>query len=304
MAYQHIDNLYRSQEILMLVECFALEKIHGTSAHISYKTDKNIGLFAGGADHSTFSAIFDMEKLEARFKDMALPPNRSVHIYGEAYGGKMQGMSALYGPNLRFVAFEVKIGDTWLNVLKAEAFTLALGLEFVHYVRIPCTMEAIDAQRDADSVQAIRNGMGEGHHREGIVLRPIEEVTLNNGKRIVAKHKRDEFRETTMPRKVVSPERLQVIAEAKAIATEWVTMMRLYHVLDKAQIEVKLENTGAVIKIMTEDILREAEGEIVDSPDARKHIGRETALMFKEHIRHEAINKAEIIPDDTPIATA
>ncbi len=36
MSYLHIDNLYRSQDILLFRECYALEKIHGTSAHVAY----------------------------------------------------------------------------------------------------------------------------------------------------------------------------------------------------------------------------------------------------------------------------
>jgi len=285
MAYLHIDNLYKNQQILMQKECYAMEKLHGTSAHISYKTDKNIGLFAGGSDHKTFCTLFDEEGLKSRFKAMALPPNKSVHVYGEAYGGKLQGMRETYGDNLKFGVFEVKIADLWLNVPKAEAFAKELGLEFVHYKRIPCTLEAIDAERDADSVQAIRNGKGEGHMREGIVLRPLEEITLNNGERVIAKHKRDEFRETSTPRKVISPEKIKMIEDAKAIANEWVTHERLMHVLNRGELEAKIENTGKVIGLMIEDVMREAKGEIKESPDANKQIGRLTALMFKDYLK-------------------
>jgi len=284
MAYLHIDNLYKDQQILMYKECYAMEKIHGTSAHISYKTDKNIGLFAGGSNYQTFCTLFDEEDLKKRFKDMALPKGKSVHVYGEAYGGKLQGMRKTYGDSLMFISFEVKIGDLWLSVPKAEAFTKELGLEFVHYKKVPCTLEALDAERDADSVQAIRNGVGVGHMREGIVIRPLEEVTLNNGSRVISKHKRDEFRETSTPRKVISPEKIKMIEDAKAIANEWVTYERLKHVLDG--VEVKIENTGKVIELMIEDVMREAKGEIKESPDANKQIGRLTALMFKEHLKN------------------
>ena len=182
------------------------------------------------------------------------------------------------------MAFEVKIGDTWLNVPNAEDFCNKLGIEFVHYRRIPTTMEAIDAERDAPSEQAIRNGMG-SHMREGIVLRPIEEITLNSGERVVAKHKRDEFRETNTPRKVISPEKIKMIEDAKAIANEWVTHERLMHILGRGELEAKIENTGKVIGLMIEDVMREAKGEIKESPDANKQIGRLTALMFKEHLK-------------------
>jgi hypothetical protein len=294
MAYQNIDNLYKAQEILMLKECYALEKIHGTSAHISYKHER-IGFFSGGSKYEDFVKLFDADALKAKLDEKGIPPDKSVHIYGEAYGGKQQGMRDTYGNESRFVAFEVKIGDTWLNVPKAHAFVESLGLEFVYYEKIPTTLEAIDAQRDAASVQAQRNGVGvrksgdivfveEEKMREGIVLRPLEEFTLNNGKRLIAKHKRDEFRETKTPRQV-SPEQLKILENAKAIADEWVTHERLNHILNRGEIEPVIENTGKIIALVIEDIIREASGEIVDSPEARKQISRATALIFKERLR-------------------
>lgn len=120
-------------------------------------------------------------------------------------------------------------------------------------------------------------------------------MVLNSGKRVIAKHKRDEFRETKTPREV-SPEELKRIEEAKAIANEWVTRERLNHILNRGEVEAKIENTGKVISLMTEDILREAEGEIIDSPDARKHIGRETALLFKEYLTVE--NALEVMENE------
>ena len=39
MGYRHIENLYRprAQTILLFRECYALEKIHGTSAHVAWR---------------------------------------------------------------------------------------------------------------------------------------------------------------------------------------------------------------------------------------------------------------------------
>ena len=36
MSYMHIDNLYKNQDILLFKECYALEKIHGTSAGLEF----------------------------------------------------------------------------------------------------------------------------------------------------------------------------------------------------------------------------------------------------------------------------
>jgi len=126
--------------------------------------------------------------------------------------------------------------------------------------------------------------MGLGHHREGIVLRPLEEYTDNNGKRLICKHKRDEFRETTQPRPIMDPAKLKILSEAKAIADEWVTIERLNHLLTSGEIETKIENTGEVIKKMIDDILKEGSGEIIDSKEARTQIGKNTAILFKQYI--------------------
>ena len=281
MAYQHIDNLYKNQDILLFKECYAMEKIHGTSAHLSYNKGE-VKFFAGGGNYDNFVALFNIEDLKKRFEEVIIS-NETVVVYGESYGGKQQGMSAVYGKEGKFVAFEVKIGDAWLNVPKAEQIALGVGLEFVHYNRISTKMSAIDAERDALSVQAKRNGIGE-HPREGIVLRPIEEVIKNNGNRIIAKHKTDAYSEIKTPRDV-SPEKLRVIAEARAIADEWVTLMRLEHIISGSGLELSMGNIGKVIPLMIEDIIREAEGEIVDSSAARREIGRQTALLIKQLLK-------------------
>ena len=51
MGYRHIDNLYKDDRIFSFDECYALEKIHGTSAHVHYKADQTDGsliFFSGG----------------------------------------------------------------------------------------------------------------------------------------------------------------------------------------------------------------------------------------------------------------
>src|SRR3990167_1592959 len=104
MGYMHIENLYKNQEILMFKQCYAMEKIHGTSAHIAYK-DGNVTYFSGGEKHSNFITLFDNNFLLEKFKESGVGDKV---IYGEAYGGKCQGMSATYDKELRFVAFDVK----------------------------------------------------------------------------------------------------------------------------------------------------------------------------------------------------
>jgi len=280
MGYLHIDNLYKNTEILLFKECYAMEKIHGSSAHLQWKDNKII-FFSGGEKHETFKKIFDEEFLEIKFKELF--ENINVTIFGEVYGGKCQGMSETYGKEMKFIVFDVKVGDNWLDVPNAENVAKKFNLEFVDYVKVKTDLKLLNAERDKDSTQAIRNGCGEGKLREGVVLRPLIEVTKNNGSRIIVKHKRDEFLETKTKREV-NPEQLKILEDAKAIAEEWVTPMRLNHVLDKLGNPTEIEKTGIVIKAMIEDVTREAKGEIKESKQSMQFIGKKTAELYKGRI--------------------
>ncbi len=304
MAYLHIPNLYKDPRILMMRECFALEKLHGTSSHISFRVDRTIGngmdndnfnvsedkflrFFSGGCKHETFRALFPEDKwwvdyfIEHDFDD--------ITIYGESYGGKCQGMSKTYGDKLRFIAFEVKIGNSWLSVPNAWEVATKAGLEFVPFKKIKCTVKALDRERDRDSVVAVRRGCGK-QKREGIVIRPLEELTFNNDARMIVKHKGEEFQERKKQPKV-SPDTLKVMKEADKVADEWVTRMRLNHVLDKLRYlgerDIGMEVTGVVIKAMIEDIKREAKDEIVENKKVWTAIGRNTAKMFKKYLQEK-----------------
>jgi hypothetical protein len=299
MGYLHIENLYKIQDILLFRECYALEKIHGTSAHIGW--DGNQLRFFTGDSHANFIKLFDAPALMTKLAENGLGIGRKCVIYGEHYGGSIQGMSDTYGKDQKFIVFDVQIDDLWLNVEKAHGFAQGMGLEFVHYCKIPTTIEAIDAERDAPSVQAIRNGIStivnllgpveNPKKREGVVLRPLIELRKNNDDRIIAKHRNDEFRETKSPRVIDDPAKLKVLTEADEIAEEYVTAMRLRHVLDKLPGHC-IERMPEIIKAMIEDVEREAAGEIVSNNFVRKAIGKKTALTYKDYLKCAMHQKA------------
>lgn len=287
MGYLHITNLYRpeAQDILLYKEVYALEKLHGTSTHIGWK-DNQIRFFSGGIKHENFIKLFNEADLITKFKSIGLP---EVIVYGEGYGGKEQGMRATYGDNLKFIAFDVKVGDKWLTVPEAEDFVVnKLGLEFVYYEKVSTKLSDLDAQRDAPSVQAKRNGILEPKMREGIVIRPLIELNDSRGNRVIVKHKRDEFKETKTPR-VVNPEDLKVLVGANKIAEEWVTPMRLEHILGKME-SYDITKMPEIIKAMLEDVYREGAGEFIDSKDVRKSIGSMTVKLFKIKLQQNLID--------------
>lgn len=285
MGYLHIPNLYKSQEILLFKEAYALEKIHGTSAHIGWNAEKKqMHFFSGGENHDNFVALFDADFLRKKFEE-TFPDTKAV-IYGEAYGGKQQGMSKTYGKELKFIGFDVKVGDVWLNVPNAHDVCTQFGLDFVPFAQITTDLETLNQYRDAPSVQAYRNGMGNDKQREGVVLRPLVEMRTNNGERVICKYKPEEFGETKTKREV-SPEQLKVLEDAKEIAEEWVTNMRLEHVLQKFPEDVNMEAMGDIIKAMIEDVYREGRDEIVESKEVGKAIGKKTVQLFKQKLQNK-----------------
>jgi hypothetical protein len=225
--------------------------------------------------------MLSLEALTAKVREIF--GEKEVTVFGEAYGGSCQGMKATYGELLRFVAFDVCVDGTWLNVPRAVEVTEALGVPFVAFEEVEATVEALDRERDRPSRQARRNGIEGDKPSEGIVIRPPFEVTNNAGERVIAKHKRPEFseRQSNPP---VSEEALRVYTEAQKIADEWVTEMRLTHVLDKLGNPCEMSDTPKVIEAMVEDVAREASGEIVDTKESRKAIGAKAAKLFKARV--------------------
>lgn len=294
MGYQHIPNLYKEQAILAQSEVYALEKIHGTSAHVKFvRTGPDhidVHFFSGGEKHENFIKLFDAEQLASRIHECIF---NELVVWGEAYGGKCQGMSATYGPALKFVAFEVSVDGVFCDIPEAQMIVKDLGLEFVYYSRIPTTLTAIDAERDAPSVQAARNGITEPKLREGVVLFPLKQQVDHRGNRLFAKHKRDEFRETKTPR--VPTEVPVEIVNAQKAAHEFVTEMRLSHVLDKLP-GFDIKQMPVLLNAMIEDVLREGAGEVVDCPALRKEISRRTAVMYKERLKKSLVKGEAGIP--------
>lgn len=282
MGYLSIENLYRSkaQEILLFKELYALEKVHGTSANISWKEGK-VSYFPGGESLSKFKSLFDEERLVKHFTELG---HEEVTIYGEAYGGSCQKMSYMYGPELRFIVFDVMINGIWLDVPNMDEVACKFGQEVVPWRKITCDIAVVDAERDLPSSVAKMRGFTEPHIQEGIVLRPLVEMFNRYGERMIVKHKHEKFGERKTPQKVEDPSKLKVLTEATAIAEEWVTEMRLEHVLQKLPQGIGLESMQRVLQAMVEDVLKESTGEIVDSKEARNAINKKTVELFKKKV--------------------
>lgn len=287
MSYMHLENLYKNQDILLFKECYALEKVHGSSANITWDAG-HLSFDSGGTSQVRFEKLFDHAKLREIFTTLG---HEKAVIYGEVHGGSVQRMKSVYGLEYGFIVFDVQLSGMYLSVPDMVEIAQLFGLEVVPFSKIPTTIEAIDAERDKPSEVAVRRGLGV-QKREGVVLRPLIEVTKNNGGRVMAKHKNEKYEERMTPQKVEDPARLAILEAANAIAEEWVTPMRLNHVLAKTP-ATDMKDVPVLIKAMVEDVYREAKGEIVESREAVTAIGRKAVELFKAHLQETLHQKAE-----------
>ena len=298
MGYMKIVNIYKCKEIFTFKEICAMEKIHGTSTNVSL-SDGTLKFYCGGETQKTFEPLFDkdflLEELTAILKENNW---QNIKIHGEAYGAKQQAMFKTYGPKLKFIVFDIRVDcglptNKFLDVLDAEKLTGRLKLEFVPYVIGPCTVEFVDEQCGLDSVQAVRNGCGEGKIREGIVCRPLVESVLSNGDRAICKHINGPYRET-MNKRPIGPivEKLKIFTEAEEIANEWVTENRLNHVSskflhDKENKLIEKSDIGKLIDNMIADIKLEAGDEIVWSSEVIRVVRQKSGALIGAFVRKQ-----------------
>lgn len=284
MGYAKISNLYKRPDFMdMFRKVWVLEKIHGTSTHIRFKGEE-FNIFSGGADKSSFAMLFDRDALMGIYNNSSLA-GKDVTLYGEGYGGKLQGMSETYGKQLRFIVFDVLVEDKWLEVTDAKQVAERFGQEFVWHKLVDNTIEELNRYRDQPSELAKIRGCGNDKKAEGVIVKPLCECYDKNGGRWYVKHKRADFCETASRREtILDPGKIAILAEAESIASEWVTPMRLEHVLDKLTPKaVGLEDTGRIIKAMQEDIRSESEGEIDWrlEKDILAKIAKNTSALWK-----------------------
>jgi hypothetical protein len=308
MGYEHIEHLYKHPEFFKCFsEAYALEKIHGTSTWIDFIKQKNdeekesiddfyLSFHSGGEKAESFIAIFDCEFLKQKLFQLVSENGwKSIRIHGEGYGGKQQGMTDTYGPILKFIAFDVKInGNNFLNIAESEKIAIELNLEFVHYEIGPCVPEWFDQQTKMHSIQAIKNGMGVGKLREGIIIRPcfgrgkpegpLSESFNSANKRTIYKHKNPEFWEIASERPL--GEKLVIMDNVYQIANEWITKQRMEHVLnhiisEREEKNIEFKDITIFVKRMIEDVQRESEGEVVWSAEVEKEIKSRSGLIFR-----------------------
>lgn len=293
MGYLHIDNLNAAKKILHNKKLFVQEKIHGTSARVTFHAQSNgaveMNASGGCVSGSTFGAVISVlvAPLDSVARVMAELNAKHLVVYGEAFGGKVNGMGKTYGPNIHFWAFDVQVDGRWLEIPHAALVSKSLGLPFIPYVEVGSDILELDRLRDLDSVIAAQIFPEGDHRNEGIVIKGHVEP---DGTRAIAKHKQAWACEKGVAA-VIDPERQTRIEQAEVYALMWVNEMRVEHVVDHILRDLtparEKKLTKRDIPIFIAEIVRDVRQEAFDEgnslplmEEVDKEIARRGVTLF------------------------
>lgn len=169
------------------------EKIDGTNIRVVW--DGHKVYFGGRTDNAqipvnlmyTLNDMFlgntNEELFEQKFGE------KQVVFYGEGYGEKIQKGGGLYRKGQGFILFDVRVGDFWLNRKDVEEIAKSFNIPVVPIVFTGTIQEAVNYVKTKPSCTISE----EEKEAEGLVGRPIIEMTDRFGTRIIIKVKTCDF---------------------------------------------------------------------------------------------------------------
>jgi ATP-dependent RNA circularization protein (DNA/RNA ligase family) len=167
------------------------EKVDGTNIRVFWDKDLKQVKFGGRTDSASMP-MFLLDRLEKVFtlqKLFTAYPEKSMTLYGEGYGHKIQKGGEQYISNdVGFVLFDVSIGDLYLERKNVEGIGAALDLKVVPIVGTGSLLEAIEIIK----LKSLLSVWGD-FLAEGLVLRPEVELKTRLGDRIITKIKHKDF---------------------------------------------------------------------------------------------------------------
>jgi len=175
------------------------EKIDGTNIRIGIekKPDDTFSFLIGGRTDKAqmygpllnrLNELFTLEKMLEVFPDAD-----NVTLYGEGYGPGIQKSGKFYSDHCDFILFDIRIGNWWLKWVDVVATADKFGIKHAPVRGVGTLNEAIDLIRNP-----IPSQLGEAV-AEGLVLRPIVDLMMRNGQRVIAKIKTEDFEVMKLP---------------------------------------------------------------------------------------------------------
>lgn len=170
------------------------EKIDGTNIRVIYR-DGQVS-FGGRTDNAQIPAKlinflkdrFTVEMMASVFPDCA---GTDVVLYGEGCGAGIQKGGGNYSPDQRFVLFDVKIG-LWLERRNVRDIARKFSIPDAPSILFGTIQEAEDKVREG-FLSRVAVSSTPGFKAEGLVGRPLEELSMRNGERVIVKMKTRDY---------------------------------------------------------------------------------------------------------------
>ncbi len=169
----------------------ATEKVDGTNIRVMW--DGKDVVLGGKTDAASlpadlvralqdkFMTIGARQKFAEKFAD------KQVCFYGEGYGAKIQKGGGNYRKDQGFVLFDVRIGETWLNIGAVTGIAESFEMEVVPTVKEGTLAELIEF------VESRPKSTYGDFEMEGVVARPEMVLLNNNRERLITKIKVKDF---------------------------------------------------------------------------------------------------------------
>lgn len=187
-----IEGAYSTPELEYLanVPWVWTEKVDGTNIRVMW--DGHSVSFGGRTDKAQIPAhlvnklneLFGGTNKEEIFEQKFGESN--VILFGEGFGEKIQKGGGLYGP-VDFILFDVMIGNMWLKRDAVEDIANTFGIRVVPIVNTGTLTEAVEFIRKHPKSN-LRDA-----EMEGVVCRPLHELSDRRGNRLIVKVKCRDF---------------------------------------------------------------------------------------------------------------
>lgn len=193
-------------------------------------------------------------------------PNRTIRIYGELYGARIQNR-VNYGDTVKFAVFDILIGET-VPEFKERLVSVDDRNRIANEIGIPLVPELF--RGSLDDALAYENTFRsrhtpDGHEgdniAEGTVIKPNEPKFLTNGSRVVFKNKNAAFSENGGTRKpkvqTVVPDHIQELLDS---VSAYINNSRVKSVLSKEG-NVSSSDFGRIMGAVLVDAIEDYESD-------------------------------------------
>ena len=170
-------------------------EVHGKTENANMRPDE-IELLQKIGDVEKLIEAFTYERPAPEYGEGAtgmVKPEVECIIFGETYGKGMQKPGGRYcKDHLKFICFDIKVGDVWLKRDAVEDICKKLGIDVVPYLGEMTLDEAIEKVKAGFLSQVSEDPTLEA---EGVVLRAPLGILDRMGRRIITKVKTKDFRD-------------------------------------------------------------------------------------------------------------